>query len=302
MHKKGLRYHLIRDRDLYLMVLPGIALVFIFSYLPMFGVTLAFRDYQVAKGIWGSPWVGLKYFRQFVNDPFFFRIVRNTVLLNFYSLIFSFPMPVIFALLLNEIKVIKFKRVVQSLSYLPHFISTLVVVSIMMIMLDPYGIVNDFLSFIGLKEQIFFSDPKWFRTMYIGSGIWQHMGWESILYLAAVAGINPELYDAGVVDGANRFKQAIYITIPSILPVIRILLILNIGRMFSVGLEKVFLMYNPGIYETADVISTYVYRRGIEQMDYSFSSAVGLFNSTINFILLFLSNTVSKKISNEGLW
>ncbi|MCL2059873.1 MAG: ABC transporter permease subunit [Oscillospiraceae bacterium] len=284
------------------MVLPGIALVFIFSYLPMFGVTLAFRDYQVAKGIWGSPWVGLKYFRQFVNDPFFFRIVRNTVLLNFYSLIFSFPMPVIFALLLNEIKVIKFKRVVQSLSYLPHFISTLVVVSIMMIMLDPYGIVNDFLSFIGLKEQIFFSDPKWFRTMYIGSGIWQHMGWESILYLAAVAGINPELYDAGVVDGANRFKQAIYITIPSILPVIRILLILNIGRMFSVGLEKVFLMYNPGIYETADVISTYVYRRGIEQMDYSFSSAVGLFNSTINFILLFLSNTVSKKISNEGLW
>ena len=300
--KKGLLYHLARDTDLYIMLLPAMVLVFIFSYMPIFGIVLAFKEYDILQGIWGSPWVGLKYFQQFFNDPYFFRITKNTILLSFFGILFGFPAPIILALFLNELKALRFKRIIQSISYLPHFVSTVVIVGIMMYMFDAYGIVNDILRFIGIPEQVFFSDSKWFRTLYIGSGIWQGIGWDAIIYLAAIAGINPELYEAAVLDGANRWQNMWHITLTSIMSVVRILLILEIGGLFGIGFEKVYLMYNPGIYDVADVVSTYVYRRGIIGMDFSYSAAVGLFNSIVNFTLIFIANYISRKISDEGLW
>jgi len=294
-----LKKDLIRNRNLYIMLLPIVAYYFIFHYIPIYGVQIAFKEFSPAQGIWGSPWVGLEKFREFfVYDSYYvWRIIRNTILINVYDLIFGFPAPIIFALLLNEIKNSIYKRTLQTVSYMPHFISTVVIVGLIMDFFSRDGLINTILSKFGIEPISFMTEPGWFRPLYIGSGIWQNVGWGSIIYLAAISNIDPQLYEAAIIDGASRFKQVLYVTIPSILPTIIILFILRMGHMMSVGFEKVYLMYNPLTYETADVISTYVYRKGLLEMDYSYGSAVGLFNSIINFILVVLSNTLSKKFT-----
>ena len=291
----------IKNKELYILIMPTIILFFVFLYIPMAGLIVGFRKYDVVSGLFGSEWVGLKYFKQFFNDPYFFRILRNTVVLNFNMLIFTFPAPIILALFINEIRQKKVKRLFQSVSYLPHFIATVVIVGLMKEVLSGQGLVNQILEVFGIERQLFFNDVNWFRPMYIGSSIWEGTGWAAIIYLAALTGINPELYESASIEGANRWQKIRFITIPGLLPTIIILLILRFGSIMSVGIEKVFLMYNPGTYETADVITTYVYRRGILNMDYSYATAVGIFNAVINFCLLLTANKISKK-SGNNLW
>jgi putative aldouronate transport system permease protein len=300
--KSPLRLELKRNSALYIMIIPPVVLIILFSYLPMFGVMIAFKDYNLALGVLRSPWVGFKYFIQFFNDPFFGRIVSNTFILASLGILIGFPAPIIFALFVNEIPGTRFKRIVQSISYLPYFISTVVIISLLMILFSPDGIVNSFIAAIGAETQVFFSDSKWFRPLFIGSGLWKGVGFGSIIYLAAMAGVNPELYESAMIDGAGKLRRMWSITLPSIMPTIRILFILEMGGLFDVGFEKVFLMYNPAIYRTADVISTYVYRRGIGNMEYDYATAIGLLNSVISFILVFVSNKVSRRMSGEGLW
>jgi putative aldouronate transport system permease protein len=301
-----LKKDLMRNKSLYIMLIPVVAYYFIFHYIPMYGLQIAFKDFTPAKGIWGSPWVGLEKFKEFfVYDSFYvWRIIRNTILINVYDLIFGFPAPIIFALLLNEIKNSIYKRALQTVSYMPHFISTVVIVGMIMDFFSRDGLINQILKFLGiLSEPIsFMTEPGWFRPLYVGSGIWQNLGWGSIVYLAAISNIDPQLYEAALIDGAGRFRQALYVTIPGILPTIVIMFLLRVGHMMNVGFEKVFLMYNPLTYETADVISTYVYRKGLLEMDYSYGAAVGLFNSVINFLLVIFSNKIAKKLTETSLW
>jgi len=299
-----LKKDLKRNKNLYIMLIPVIAYYFIFHYLPMYGLQIAFKDFSPAQGIWNSPWVGLEKFREFfIYDSYYvWRIIRNTILISFYELIFGFPAPIIFAILLNEIKNSVYKRTLQTVSYMPHFISTVVVVGLIMDFFSRDGLINTILSKFGIEAISFMTEPGWFRPLYVGSSIWQQLGWNSIVFLAAISNIDPQLYEAALIDGAGRFKQIWYVTIPSILPTIIIIFILRMGHMMSVGFEKVYLMYNPLTYETADVISTYVYRKGLLEMDYSYGSAVGLFNSLINFLLVIITNQISKKVSETSLW
>jgi len=269
----------------------------------MYGVLIAFKNYKPGKGLFAGDWVGFKWFVSFFKSFYFPRLIRNTFLLSFYGLLWGFPVPIIFALALNEVKNGAFKRTVQTISYLPHFISVVVVVGMMFNFLSPTsGIINNFIKSMGKEPISFLNDARWFRTLYISSSIWQSFGWDSIVYLAAIAGIDPQLYEASKIDGCNRIQQVLYVTIPGILPTIIILLILRCGNLLSVGYEKIILMYNPATYEVADVISTYVYRRGIIGAEYSFSAAVGLFNSVVNFIFLFIVNRISKLIADISLW
>ncbi len=299
---KDLLKRIYKSRYLYIMLLPTIAFYIIFHYLPMYGIIIAFKDFKASRGIVGSPWVGFKHFEQFFSSYYFFRLIRNTFLLNFYGLIFGFPAPIILAILLNELRSEKFKRFVQSVSYLPHFISVVIVVGFIVDFFSQNGIVNNFLRLFGIEPINFLIEPKWFRPLYVGSGIWQGIGWGSIIYLAAISGIDPELYEAAIIDGAGRFRKIISITIPSIAPTIIIQLIFRIGGMMSVGFEKVFLMYNASTYETADVISTFVYRSGLQRAQYSYAAAVGLFNTIINFILLIGANYISRITTESSLW
>lgn len=290
------------NKYIYIMVLPVVVYYLIFHYGPMYGVIIAFKDFQVTEGIWGSEWVGFKHFIDFFNNYYFWRLIRNTFLISFYELIFAFPAPIILALLLNELRKLWFKRIVQTVSYLPHFISLVVVVGMLVDFSSQNGLFNQFLALFGIEPISFMQKAEWFRTLYIGSGIWQGIGWGSIIYLAAMAGINPELYEAAKIDGAGRFRQMWHVTLPGITPIIVILLILQIGSIMSVGFEKIILMYNPMTRETADVISTYVYRKGILEANFSFSSAVGLFNAVINLTLLILANKISARVSETSLW
>ncbi|MBO0995757.1 ABC transporter permease [Bacillus sp. SD088] len=291
-----------RNKYIYIMVLPVVIYYLIFHYGPMYGVQIAFKDFSLTEGIWGSEWVGFKHFLDFFKGYYFWRLIRNTFLINIYELLLAFPAPILLALLLNELRRIWFKRVVQTISYLPHFISVVVVVGMLVDFTTQNGLINQLLSIFGVEPISFLQKPEWFRTLYIGSGIWQSIGWGSIIYLAAMSNINSELYEAAKIDGANRFKQALHVTIPGIAPIIIILLILQIGSMMSVGFEKIILMYNPLTYDTADVISTYVYRKGILEANFSFSAAVGLFNAIINLTLLVLANRISAKVSETSLW
>lgn len=295
---------IIANRYLYLMLVPVVIYFILFEYKPMYGAIIAFKDFNPFRGIWDSPWVGFKHFERFFESYYFWRLLRNTFLMSFYSLIIIFPASIGFALLLNELRVKAFKSVVQTISYLPHFISLIVICGMIIDFTKPTGIINSLLMNIGLVNEpiTFLILPEWFRTLYVGSGLWQSIGWNSIIYLAALSGINPSLYEAAVVDGAGRFKQLIHITLPGILPTVMILFILNIGTLLNVGWDKIILLYNPATYETADVISTFVYRRGIMEADYSFSAAVGLFNSIINFTLLVVANRISRKTTESSLW
>lgn len=295
-----------RNKNLYFMILPVVLYYFIFCYVPMYGLQIAFKDFTPAKGILGSNWVGLEKFKEFfVYDNYYvWRIIRNTILINMYDIIFGFPAPIIFALLLNEVKNNLYKRSLQTISYMPHFISTVVIVGIILDFFSRDGLVNYILKSLGIIANpiSFTSEPGWFRPIYVGSGIWQGLGWGSIVYLAAITNIDPQLYEAALIDGAGRFKQALYVTLPGIMPTIIIMFILRVGNIMNVGFEKVFLMYNPLVYETADVISTYVYRKGLLEMDYGYGAAVGLFNSIINFIFVVLTNYMSKKFTETSLW
>ena len=293
---------LLKDRYLFLMLIPGLLIYIFFCYMPMYGVVIAFKDFNPVRGIISSDWVGMKYFIQFFKSAFFTRLLKNTVTLSVYNLLWGFPIPIIFALLLNEVKDGSFKKISQTISYLPHFISIVVVVGMMNNMFAPTGVVTMLLEKnFGLSPR-FLTDPKMFRTMYIGSEIWQHFGWNSIIYLAALSGIDIQLYEAARIDGASRFKQMIFVTLPGIAPTIIILLILACGNILSVGFEKIILMYSPATYSTADVISTYAYRVGLLQSQYSFGSAVGLFNSVTNCMILVAVNWISRHVSDTSLW
>lgn len=292
------------NRYLYLMLLPPILFFLIFEYKPMYGALIAFKQFNPYLGIDNSPWIGFRNFEKFFESYYFWRLLKNTFLMSFYSLIIIFPASIAFALLLNELRLKRFKSAIQTISYLPHFISLIVICGMIIDFTKPGGIINSLLLGIGLiQEPIqFLILPEWFRTIYVGSGLWQSLGWNSIIYLAALSGINPSLYEAAVIDGAGRWKQLLNVTLPGILPTVLILLILNVGTLLHVGWDKIILLYNPSTYTTADVISTFVYRRGVMEADYSFTAAVGLFNSVINFTLLVVANRISRKTTDSSLW
>ena len=292
-----------RDWMLVLMVSPVLLYFLVFRYLPMYGLIIAFQKYSAARGFFHSRWVGTLWFEQFFNSIYFSRLLVNTLLISLLSVGIGFPIPIVFALMLNEVRSGKLKRVIQTTSYLPHFVSTVVVVSIMKTMLSLRGgVVNVVLERLGFERVNFFLSPSWFRPLYVASEVWQTYGWSSIIYLAALSGIDPALYEAAEMDGSNRWKNVWYITLPSIMGTIVILLILRLGQVMSVGFEKIILMYNPGTYSVADVISTYTYRRGILEADYSFGAAVGLFNAVIDLILLLTVNKISKRLADISLW
>ncbi|WP_168120939.1 ABC transporter permease subunit [Paenibacillus sp. HB172176] len=291
------------NKHVYLMLLPVVLYYLIFHYGPMYGLQIAFKNYSPAKGFLGSAWVGFVHFKDFFDSFYFWRILKNTLILSFYSLLFFFPAGIVLALLLNEIRNTRFKQAIQTITYMPHFVSLVVIVGIMFDFLARDGFVNDLLNGIfGMEPIAFLNEAGWFRTLYVGSDIWQNIGWSSIIFLAAISSIDPSLYEAARMDGAGRWKQSMHITFPGILPTVTILLVLFIGKFMNVGMEKILLMYNPITYETSDVIQTYVYRKGILEANYSYSAAVGLFNAIISFILLFLANGLARRTGEGKLW
>lgn len=294
-----------KHKALYLLMLPGILYYLIFKYAPMYGIIIAFQNFSIGRGIMGSKFVGLKHFAEFfLNTPDAWKLIRNTVMLNVYDLLFHFPAPIILAILFHEIRNKYFKRFVQSVSYMPHFLSTVVIAGIIVTFLSPStGIINHLLvKWFGIEPILFLGLPEWFRTIYIGSEIWQKVGWGTILYLAAIAGIDPTLYEAAKIDGANRFHQIRHITFVGMVPVMIILFVLNLGHFMETGFQKILLLYNSMNYETSDVINTFVYRRGILDADFSFATAVGLFQSAIGLILVILANRIARKYSETSLW
>lgn len=291
-----------KNSMIYLMLLPVVAFYAVFHYGPLYGIQIAFKNFSPGLGIWNSPWIGFDHFADFFNGFFFGRVVSNTIILGLYDLIFVFPASIILALLLNEVRNRIFKRTVQSITYIPHFISVVVVVGMMVDFLSVDGLINQLIEYFGGTPISFMRLPEWFRTIYTSSAIWQGIGWGSIIYLAAISNIDPSLYEAAKVDGAGRWKQALLITLPGIMPTIIILFILRIGSFMALQDEKILIMYNPVTYETADVIGTYVYRKGILEASYSFSTAVGVFNSIINFGLLIGANYLSKRYTDTKLW
>jgi len=290
------------NKAVYMIVFPVIVHIIIFSYAPMVGVLMAFQNYNIKDGIFGSPWVGFKHFADFFNSYYFLRLLRNTFLLSFYDLVFGFPAPILFALLLNEIRNQKFKRVVQTISYMPHFISTVIVAGIIIDFFSSTGAIAEIIAKLGGPTGNLLGMPRYFRTIFITSGIWQGLGFGSIIYIASLSKIDPELYEAADIDGAGRLKKAIYITLPSIAPTIIIMLILRIGNLLTVNSEKILLLYSPTTYSVADVIGTFVYRKGLVEYNYGYSTAVGLFNSIVNFTLLIVANFFSKKFSETSLF
>lgn len=302
MKQKQTATRIWKHREYYLMLLPAVIYVMLFCYAPMYGLQIAFKNYKVSLGVSGSPWIGFRNFTDFFQSYYFVTLLKNTLVLSLYSLIVGFPIPIIIALILNEMKG-RFKKVTQTVLYAPHFISLVVLVSILNSMLSPsQGVVNTIIEMLGGERTYFMADPKYFRHLYVWSGVWQGMGWGAIIYLAALSGVDPVLHEAADMDGATRLQKIIHINIPTILPTIIIMLILRMGQIISVGYEKVYLMQNSMNVETAEVISTYVYKRGTLNSNYSFSAAVGLFNNVVNVILVLLANWISKKISKTSLF
>lgn len=288
--------------QLYLLVLPLIAFYIIWCYGPMYGIQIAFKDFTPRKGISGSDWVGLKHFLSFFNGAYAFRVIRNTLLINLYNLIFGFPLPIIFALMLTEIRRRNFKRVVQTITYMPYFISIVIICGLIRDFGASDGVFGHIVTLFGQTPVNILGDQKYFRTVYVASEIWQFLGWNSILFMSTLTGINPELFEAATIDGASRLKQIWHVSLPGILPTIAILLVLRVGSMMSLGFEKVILLYNPVVYETADVISSFVYRKGIIDADFGFATAIGLFNSVVNFALVIIANKASAIMTETSLW
>lgn len=280
-----------------------LAYFIIFHYIPMYGVQIAFKDFIANKGIMGSPWVGFEHFERFFDSFYFWRIIKNTLGIGIYELVVGFPIPIILALMIHELRTGKFRKFVQTVTYMPHFLSTIVMVGMIMMFLSPAsGLINVVILLFGGEPISFMTEPGWFKSIYVWSGVWQTMGWSSIIYIAALAGIDPQLHEAARVDGASRLCRIWHINLPGIAPTIIVLLILNMGSILGVGFEKVFLMQNDLNMESSDVISTNVYRSGILGAQYSFSAAVGLFNSVVNFIMLLIVNRIARKVSSSSLW
>lgn len=303
MKKRTLREDLKSNYQVYIMILPAIILLFIFSYIPMYGIIIAFKNYRPKLGFLGSPWIGFQHFVNFYESAFFWRLIRNTFLLSIYSLLFGFPLSIMLALLINEVKNKTFKRTVQTISYMPYFISTVVICGMIKAYLSQDGFISQIVSYItGNAPYNLLGDPKHFRTIFVVSDLWQSIGWNSIIYLAALSGVDQELYESAWIDGAGRLRQLWHITLPGIAPTIVILLILSVGSLLSVNDAKILLLYTPMTYETADVIGTYVYRRGLIQSDYSFATAVGLMNTLVNLLLLVFANWFSRVTTEHSLW
>lgn len=299
---KGLK----KGKYVYLMFLPVIIFYLIFNYYPMYGLVIAFRKFVPGQSFLAGDFVGLKYFINFFNSPMSYRVIKNTIMLNVWNLAIGFPAPIIFALILNEVRVRWFKRSVQTITYLPHFVSIVVIVAILKDMLSSEGLFNQIRALSdnsnSFKPILYMDKPELFRAIYTLSGVWQGVGWGSIIYLSAISSIDPRLYEAADIDGAGRFRKIKHITLPGIAPTIVILLIFAVGGMMSSSSEKILLMYKPITYETADVIATFTYRKGLEDFDFSYSTAVGLFSNVINFALLILTNTFARKVSETSLW
>jgi len=294
---------ILQNWQLYIFILPAVVYFILFSYVPMYGIQIAFRDYIPTQGFAGSEWVGLKHFERFFHSYYFWDLLKNTLGISVYELIVGFPLPIILALLLNEAKDGVFKRTVQTVTYAPHFISVVVISGMIIAFLSPQtGLINHLLTFIGLQPIDFMSDPKWFKTVYVLSGVWQSTGWGTIIYLAALSGVDPEQHEAAVVDGASRFQRIWYINVPTLVPTMVILLIMSLGNIMSLGFEKILLLQNPLNMESSNVIATFVYKAGLLDAQYSFASAVGLFNSVINAILLVAVNQIARKVNETSLW
>lgn len=291
----------IKNRSLYLIVLPVLLFYAVFHYSPMYGASIAFKDFSPMKGIIGSDWVGFKHFIDFFTSVNCKQLILNTLTISVLNIIFSFPMPIIFALALNELRSAKISNTVKTVSYFPHFISLVVVCAMVKMFIAPEGFIGNIYTKLTGDPSNIIDNPRYFVAIYIASGIWQNMGWNSIIYVAALAGVDVQLYEAAEIDGCGRWRKIWNITLPEISSTIIILLILQLGTLLSVGYEKIILLYNPLNYEASDVISTYVYRKGLQEFDYSFSTAVGLFNSAINFLLLIVVNKISKKVSDIGI-
>ena len=291
-----------KNKAVYLMILPVIIYYILFHYKPMYGIIISFMDYNPRRGVSGSQWVGMKHFIDFFTGPYFWRLLGNTLKLSLSTLIFGFPVPIILALLINELRNKKFSKAVQTITYMPHFVSMVVLCAMIRQFVGANGFITSFLSMFGYDGGNLLNHGEYWIPIYVISNIWQGAGWGSIVYLAALTGIDSELYDAAKVDGANRWKQTLNVTIPCLLHTIIIMLIMRVGQIMGVGYEKTILLYNEGIYDVADIISTYVYRRGLLDRQFSFSTAVGLFNSVVNFILVIGANQISKKTTETSLW
>lgn len=289
--------------ELYILLFLPLLWYVIFQYGPMYGVQIAFKDFNPAAGITGSEWVGFTHFQRFFESFYFGRLLWNTLSISLYSLLFAFPIPIILALIIHELPNKKFQKVLQNVTYIPHFISIVVIVGMLQLFLKPEtGFVNIVIEWLGGNPIAFMEEPEWFKSVFISSGIWQNMGWQSIIYIAALSGVDPQLYEAAKIDGASRFQRVLHISIPSILPVIVILLILDVGHFMNVGFEKILLMQNSLNKESSDVIQTFIYREGIQNGDYSYTAAIGLFNNIINFALLLFINRFARKKVESSLW
>lgn len=299
---KRLAKDLRNNKWCYAMVLPAIVFYVVFAYVPMYGALIAFKEYSPSLGIMGSPWVGFEHFQSFFESFYFGRVMKNTLIISFATLIFGFPAPIIFALLLNALRSKGYAKAIQTFSYMPHFISLVVICGMIKQFTLDNGVINDIIAAFGGNRVSMLTEPAYFVPVYVISGIWQEVGWGSIVYLAALTSVDQSLYEAAAIDGAGRLKQTFHITIPGIMPTIITMLLLKVGNILNVGYEKIILLYNPATYETADVISSFVYRKGLLEFDWSFSAAVGLFNSLINLTLLVISNNVSKNLTDSSLW
>lgn len=302
MKLQAVKKDLKRNGTLYLILLPVLAFYIIFHYLPMFGIVMAFERFNPTRGFFGSDWVGFKWFQQFFNSYYFGRLMKNTLLLSLKDILIGFPAPIILALLLNELKSKRFKKTIQTISYMPYFISVVVMSKLIIDFFASTGAVTQFFTLFGMKPINMLGSNQYFQSIFVGTNLWQYCGFNSIIYLAAISGVDPELYDAAVVDGANRWKQTLHVTLPGISTTIIILLIMRLGSLFSIGFEKIILLYSPAVYETADTISSFVYRSGMKEANYSYSTAVNLFNSLMNFILLISFNGLSRRLTEKSLF
>lgn len=295
--------HFRKEWQIYAMLIPTIVWLLLFLYKPMYGLQIAFKDYSVFRGIADSPWIGLDHFETLFYNDQFIRAVRNTIIISFYSLLFGFPMPILLALMFNEILREWFKKTAQTIVYLPHFISSVIIAGIVITGFSPSaGIVNTVIEWFGGESVYFLTRPEWFRPIFVGTTIWQEAGFQSIVYLAAIAGVSPTLYESAVVDGASRWQMMWKITIPSILPTIIIMLIIRIGNILEVSFEMIILLYQPATYATADVVNTFIYRQGLQGGQYDLAAAAGLFNAVVAFVLVMTANTISKRYSRTSLW
>ncbi len=299
--QRGILRRMGRYWQLYLLILPAIAYLFLFNYIPMYGVQIAFRNFRTSKGIWGSDWVGLKHFIKFFRLPIFTSLLTNTLNITLYSLA-TFPIPVIFALLLNEVDNARFKKTVQMICYAPHFISTVIVCAMITIFLKDRGVITNLLAALGMPRVDYLSNPKYFASIVVWSGVWQGLGWSSIIYLAALSGVSPELVEAARIDGANRFQIVLHVNLPSILPTVVVMLILRCGSLLNLGFEKIYLLQNPLNMDASEVISTYTYNIGLLGGQYSLSSAIGLFQNVVNILMLLIVNLIAKRVSEVSLW